>query len=51
MREAVEGRLAELERELERAKAQVNAMAGAIAVLRDLLSPAEANEEDEPPAE
>lgn len=51
MKEAVERRLAELEQELERVKAQANAMAGAIAVLRDLLSPAEAKEEDGPPAE
>jgi F0F1-type ATP synthase membrane subunit b/b' len=39
MKEAVERRLAELEQELERAKAHVNAVVGALAVLKDLLAP------------
>jgi len=52
MREAVERRLAELEKQLEQAKATVNALAGAVATLRDLLSPQpEPETSDAPPAE
>jgi hypothetical protein len=47
MREAVERRLAELEKQLEQTKAQANALAGAVAVLTDLLAKPEA-ENDAP---
>jgi hypothetical protein len=51
MKEAVERRLVELEGELEKAKAGANALAGAIAVLKDLLASAPKDEDDAPPAE